>query len=79
MQYEIADVPATLDFARFTRLLIDADPAAVVDRAPVSGRLRMSTMLDVHAIATLLGNAGAAMVVASIEQLPSNCCGGCSG
>jgi len=79
MQYEIADVPADLDFAQFSRLLIDADPAAMVDRAAGSGRLRMSTVLDIRSIATLLGHAGAAKVTASIEQLPSTCCGGCSG
>ena len=79
MQYEIAGVPGTLDLPLFTRLMTDADPAAVVDLAPGTRTLRMSTVLGTHAVLDVLGRTGVDAGSTVVEQLPSQCCGGCSG
>jgi hypothetical protein len=79
MQYEVAGVPDTLDLPLFTCLLTDADPAALADLVPGSRTLRMSTVLTAPVLLDLLGCSGVAVEDAVIEQLPSQCCGGCGG
>ncbi|WP_133477575.1 hypothetical protein [Cognatilysobacter segetis] len=79
MQYEIAGVPATLDLPLFTQLITDADPAAVVDLAPGTRTLRMSTVLGTHAVLDALGRTGVDVASTEVDQLPSQCCGGCGG
>jgi hypothetical protein len=79
MQYEIADVPGTLDLPLFMRLMTDADPAAVVDLAPGTRTLRMSTILGTHAVIDVLGRIGIEVDSTAVDQLPSQCCGGCGG
>lgn len=79
MQYEIAGVPDTLDLPLFTRLITDADPAAVVDLTGDARTLRMSTVLGTHAVLDVLGRTGVAVRVDDLETVPSNCCGGCGG
>jgi hypothetical protein len=79
MQYEIADVPATLDLALFNRLITDADPAAMVDLAPATRTLRMSTQLGTHAVLDVLGQSGVTVRESDVGTVPSTCCGGCGG
>lgn len=57
----------------------DIDPAAVIDFAPATGRLRVAAALDRDHLGTLLAQAGRPVPPAAIVQLPSICCGGCSG
>ncbi|KIQ96489.1 hypothetical protein [Lysobacter sp. A03] len=59
--------------------IYDVDPAAVIDFTPSSGRLRVAAALDSDHLATVLGFAGYPVGPDAIEQLPSICCGGCSG
>lgn len=79
MQYEIASVPTTLDLPLFSRLITDADPAAVVDLTPDTRTLRMSTLLDTDAVLDVLGRSGVDARGTDVETLPSTCCGGCGG
>ncbi len=57
----------------------DVDPAAVIDFAPSGHRLRVAAALDANHLAVVLGFAGYPVGPDAIEQLPSICCGGCSG
>ena len=79
MQYEIAGVPGTLDLTLFTHLLTDADPAAVVDLAPDTRTLRISTSLDAHSVLDALRRTGIDVAAMAVDTLPSQCCGGCGG
>ncbi|WP_246606487.1 hypothetical protein [Novilysobacter antarcticus] len=73
---------ATIDpqaLARIEDAIYDVDPAAVVDFTPASRRLRVAAALDSDHLAVVLGFAGYPVEPDAIEQLPSICCGGCSG
>lgn len=59
---------------------IDAvDPASIVDLDPVGGALRISTAVGEAELASIIFQAGYALSPGQLEQLPSQCCGGCSG
>jgi hypothetical protein len=57
----------------------DADPAALVDIDPAGTTLRISTLLPRAQVATLVTAAGYPVGITHVRQLPSICCGGCSG
>lgn len=58
--------------------ILDIDPAAVVD-IDGDGVLRVAAALDAPGLERLLGDAGLTLGPGDITQLPSICCGGCSG
>lgn len=64
---------------RIEDAIYDLDPAAVIDFTPSSRRLRVAAALDSGHLALVLGVAGYPVEPDAIEQLPSICCGGCSG
>ena len=79
MEYHVAfDVAPDLDLIE--SLLLDNDPAAIADldrlAAPV---LRVSTLLPRGELEEVLRRAGYRVAADRIVQLPSICCGGCSG
>lgn len=53
------------------------DPAAIADRA--GPLLRVATCLSHSELEALCGEAGIALGEGDLEQLPSECCGGCGG
>ena len=62
------------------RLLLDSDPSAVLDMDPHAAPvLRVSTLLGKVELLAVLGQAGYRVPADRIRQLPSICCGGCSG
>lgn len=56
-----------------------ADPAALVDVDPVDRTLRVTAWVDADDLAALLTQAGYPVTLQHIHQVPSICCGGCSG
>lgn len=59
---------------------IDAvDPASIVDLDPGSGALRISTSVGEAELGSILLQAGYALSPGQLEQIPSQCCGGCGG
>ncbi len=56
-----------------------ADPSALVDIDPGGNVLRISTSIGAAQLATLVRQAGLPVSVDQVRQLPSICCGGCSG
>ena len=55
------------------------DPSALVDIDPASPTLRVATSVDARQLVALLDQAGYAVAPQQVTQLPSICCGGCSG
>lgn len=52
---------------------------AVVDLDATSTLLRVSTSLDGAQLHKLVAFAGFPVALADVQQLPSECCGGCGG
>jgi len=59
--------------------IVDVDPAAVVDFDAPGRILRIATSLDAPAVLWLVNAAGCDAQADRLTQLPSICCGGCSG
>ena len=59
--------------------IIDVDPAAVIDFDAFERVLRIATSLDAPTVLWLLNASGCDAEAGQLIQLPSTCCGGCSG
>jgi len=57
----------------------DLDPAALVDIDPAAPTLRIATSVGARQLVALISQAGFPVDMAQVRQLPSICCGGCSG
>ncbi len=57
----------------------DLDPAALVDIDPSAPTLRIATSVGAQQLIALITQAGYPVSPAQVRQLPSICCGGCSG
>ncbi len=55
------------------------DPAALVDLDPDGQALRVATLVGARELVDLITQAGYRVDPAQVRQLPSICCGGCSG
>ena len=55
------------------------DPAALVDIDPAAPVLRIATLVGARELVELMTRAGYRVDAAQVRQLPSTCCGGCSG
>ena len=55
------------------------DPSAVVDLAPAGSMLRVAAAASAAELIALLGRIGYPVQAGQVRQLPSICCGGCSG
>lgn len=55
------------------------DPAAVVDLDPARPLLRVAAVASAAELIALLGRIGYPVSAEQVRQLPSICCGGCSG
>ena len=70
---------AAPDVVPLDRVIVDLDPAALVD-LDIDGRtIRMATVLTRAELLACLAEAGLPADNARLRQLPSVCCGGCSG
>ena len=70
---------AAPDVAPLDRAIIELDPAAVVDLDADGRTIRMATVLTRAELLACLAEAGMPADNARLRQLPSVCCGGCSG
>lgn len=57
----------------------DVDAAASLDVDPCGALLRVAAAVEARELIALLGKAGYPVTRAQVRQLPSICCGGCSG
>ncbi len=79
MEFHVALAGMKPDAGRIERLLMELDPAAVLDVDERVELLRLSTWLPVADVLALLERAGCPVPIERMRQLPSICCGGCSG
>ncbi|BCT91706.1 hypothetical protein LYSHEL_07300 [Lysobacter helvus] len=78
MQYLISPSSHVASLDRIADRLNDLDPSALID-VDAAGRLRVSTLLPDAELLLALGMAGLLVAPCDVEQLPSECCGGCGG
>lgn len=67
------------DLGAVEHTLLDADPAALVDLDASGETLRVAGAFTAVDIVVLMRQAGHPVAPQQVEQLPSICCGGCSG
>jgi hypothetical protein len=79
MEFHIRLDGATPDPVLIEDAIRAIDPAALVDIDPASPTLRIATSLDARQLVSLVAEAGYAVTADQVTQLPSICCGGCSG
>ena len=79
MEFHVALAGARPDVHRIEDLLLELDPAAVLDIDERMELLRLSTWLPGDQVLEVLDRAGCPVPPERMRQLPSVCCGGCSG
>ena len=67
------------DLAAVDDAIRDVDPAAVLDVDPSGSVMRVAAAVSARELVELLGAAGYPVDRDRVSQLPSICCGGCSG
>ena len=77
MEFHIAIGAVLPDLAHIDESLRAVDPAALVDID--SATLRIATSLGASELQSVLATAGYPIASNQLTQLPSICCGGCSG
>lgn len=61
------------------RALLEVDPVSLIDIDPDGRRMRVSVSLSAAELLDLIQCCGYELSADDIVQLPSICCGGCSG
>lgn len=79
MEFHIALAGARPDPGRIEDALLELDPAAVLDVDARMDLLRVSTWLPAEQLLAVLERAGCPVPRERMRQMPSICCGGCSG
>ena len=79
MEYAWAVGAYRPDLPLLEQAILALDPAALVDLDASGGTIRMATVLAPAELLACLQEAGAPAEPARLRQLPSVCCGGCSG
>ncbi len=79
MEFHVALDGMHPDAGRLEDALLAQDPAAVLDLDAEGTLLRVSTWLPAGDLLEVLASAGCPVPEARLRQLPSVCCGGCSG
>ena len=78
MEFHIS-MPGPIDPGAIEHALRTADPSALVDIDPATQALRVAASVDVAQLLAVLHRAGYPVHRAQVMQVPSICCGGCSG
>ncbi len=79
MKFNIRTHGRPVDLASVEQALLMADPAAMIDLDGLNKVLRVSTYLDGAGLQSLVTDAGFSVPLGDVEQLASECCGGCGG
>lgn len=79
MQYEISNHAHVPEAETIEHLLHAIDTAALVDRDPATGGVRVSSVVALEELVAVLRDAGFDLVPADITRVASQCCGGCGG
>lgn len=79
MEFHISMLVPIVDLDAIEQAIGEVDPAAVIDVDPAGLTLRVAASLDAVELVALLAQAGYPVAEHQVLQLPSICCGGCSG
>jgi hypothetical protein len=79
MEFHISLRGATPALEAIDDVLRREDPSALVDIDPDGSVMRLATSLDAVQLVSLVQQAGWPITADQVRQLPSICCGGCSG
>lgn len=79
MEFHIHLAGARPDLQAVEVSVLDADPAALVDLDANGATLRVAGAFTAVDLVVLMRQAGYPVTPEQVEQLPSICCGGCSG
>lgn len=79
MEFDIALGGGKPDCRAIEAAIGAVDPSVVIDIAPEGDRLRIATVLGAAELLSLIRLAGHPVAADELRQLPSICCGGCSG
>lgn len=79
MEFHIEIVDPGPDLDAIEHAIGAIDPAVLVDIDPAGQTLRVAASIDAAQLLLLLGQAGYPVAGHQVEQVPSICCGGCSG
>jgi len=80
MEYRIELFGATVPTSETLDALIEAEDAGAVSDLDRAGRVwRVNTVLAANELRNLLARVGCRVEPSQVRQLPSVCCGGCSG
>jgi hypothetical protein len=79
MEFHIPLTGDAPDLAVIEDAIGEVDPSVLVDIDAASGKLRVAAAVDAAQLVQLLGQAGWVVPLAQVYQVPSICCGGCSG
>jgi hypothetical protein len=79
MEFHVTLVEPTPVLAAIEQAIQDADPSALADIDPSGSVLRVSTSVGAERLISLVREAGLSITADQVRQLPSICCGGCSG
>ena len=79
MEFHIQLSGPVPDPAQIEDAIRAVDPSALVDIDPASPTLRIATSVEARQLIALIVQAGYPVTLPQLTQLPSICCGGCSG
>lgn len=79
MEFHVDFAGVAADPCRIEAALQAVDPSALVDIDPSTALLRVAALVDAQELITAIAQAGYHVDPAQVRQLPSICCGGCSG
>lgn len=79
MKYNIRTHEIPVDLAIIEQALTEADPAALLDFDKAASLLRFSSCLNGPELLALMAQAGFPVTDSALEDVPSECCGGCGG
>ena len=79
MEFHVKLGGTQADLRAIEAAVLAADPAALVDLEASGNVLRIAGAFTALEVNLLLGQSGHPVSPAQVEQLPSVCCGGCSG
>lgn len=79
MEFHITMNGPNLDLAAIEQVIGAVDPSVLIDVDPTGKALRVVASVDAVQLAALIGQAGYPVALHQVAQVPSICCGGCSG
>ncbi len=79
MEFHITMIAPILDLGAIEQAIGAVDPSVLIDVDPTGQTLRVVATVDAVQLAALIDQAGYPVALHQVAQVPSICCGGCSG